>query len=247
MRSSFLDWFEEHKVGIIGTLTLHTLVLFAFTFLQLRTAPREDEISEMRMYLIEPLEADAIIERILAGESGVPEKVTNLTSNIAAEIRPSFNRARLAENVENSIAAEAQAEFDRLAQERAERGETDPEVPVLDPSKWNKDLYLEKAAEPARVEGATTVWHDLKDPLRAEQDIYVPAYVCKGFGQVVVNVVVDRAGQVRKAELDVTRTNVDDECMVGNALRSARAASFAANATAPDQQHGSIYYRFMPQ
>ncbi|MBK8497452.1 MAG: hypothetical protein IPL52_01220 [Flavobacteriales bacterium] len=247
MHSKFLDWFEEHKLGIIGTLTLHTLVLFALTFLHLQTVPREDEISDMRMDVIEPREADAIIERIITGESTEPEKVTNLTSNIAAELRPSFNRERLAERVEEAVAAEAQAEFERLERERAERGETDPEVPELDPSKWNKDLYMEKAAEPARVEGATTVWHDLKDPLRAELHIHVPAYVCKGFGQVVINVVVDRTGQVRKAELDMARTTTVDECMVGNALRSARGAIFAGSMSAPEQHRGSIYYRFMPQ
>ena len=247
MYSRFLDWFEEHKLGIIGTLTLHTGILFALTWVQLRTTPTESEISDMRLDVMEAIDADELIERIITGESAVPEKVTNLSSNIAAELRPDYNRQRLAENVQTAVEAEAQAEFERLQKERADRGETAPEIPELDPSKWNKELYMEKAAEPVRVEGATTVWHDLKDPLRAERFIHVPAYICKGFGQVVVHVSVDRDGNVRKAELDATRTNVSDDCMVESALRSALGARFAANGAAPDPQRGAIYYRFMPQ
>ncbi len=246
MYSRFLDWFEEHKLGIIGTLTLHTVILFALTWVQLRT-PTESEISDIRLDVLDAIDAEEVIERIITGESTVPEKVTNLSSNIAAELRPSYNRERLAENVQTAVEAEAQAEFERLQQERIDRGETVPDVPELDPSKWNKELYMEKAAEPARVEGATTVWHDLKDPLRAERHIHVPAYICTGFGQVVVNVSVGSDGSVRKAELDAARTNVADDCMVESALRSARGARFAANGSAPDPQRGSIYYRFMPQ
>lgn len=247
MVSSFLDWFENNKFGVIGTLTLHTTILFVLSFMQLQNAAEVQLPDEVLMEVMTELETEELMEQLMSGEQAIPEKVTNLSSNIAAELRPNYNRERLAESVENAVAAEAQAEFDRLAQERSDRGESDPVIPELDPSKWNKDLYMEKAAEPVRVEGATTVWHDLKDPLRAERYIHVPAYVCKGFGQVVVNVLVDRDGNVRKAELDAARTNVEDECMVGNALRSAREARFVANGAAPDQQRGSIYYRFMPQ
>lgn len=247
MITSFLDWFENNKFGVIGTLTLHTTILFVLSFMQLKNASEMQVIGEMPMEVLTELETEELMEQLLEAEQGAPEKVTNLTSNIAAQLRPSYDRQRLAESVENEVAAEAQAEFDRLEQERAARGESDPIMPELDPSKWNKDRYMDKAAEPVRVEGATTVWHDLKDPLRAERHIHVPAYICKGFGLVVVNVSVDRDGQVRKAELDATRTNVQDDCMVGNALRSAREASFAANGAAPEQQRGSIFYRFMPQ
>lgn len=247
MLTPFLDWFEEHKVGIIGTLTLHTVILFALTFAQLRTEPSADEVSDMQLDVAPELEVEEMIERIIQGESGVQQKVTNLSSNIAAEIRPAFSPQRLAESVESELRELERAEFDRLAQERIDRGEKPAEIPELDPSRWDKQLYMDQAAQPARVEGATTVWHDLKEPLRAERHIHVPAYICKGYGQVVVNVSLGRDGKVRKAELDVARTTSNEDCMLESALRSARSAVFAANGTAPEPQQGSIYYRFMPQ
>jgi hypothetical protein len=246
MWSAFLDWFEEHKVAVIGTLTVHTLGLFALTLLHMRTTPREDEISEIRMELISEEQALQIQEAIQQEALGIPREVKNLTSNITAEVKPTFSQAKLAERVENDLRAFEQEEFDRLAQERRERGE-EVEMPQLDPSKWNKELYMDKAVEPVKIEGATTVWHDLDKPKRVDRNIKVPAYVCKGFGQVVVNVVVDRDGLVRDARIDGGKSTTSDECMLERALQSARTARFAANSSAPDRQSGNLYFRFMPQ
>ncbi len=243
MWSAFLDWFEEHKVAVIGTLTVHTLGLFALTLLHMRTTPREDEISEIRMELISEEEALQIQEAIQQEALGIPREVKNLTSNITAEVKPTFSQAKLAERVENDLRAFEQEEFDRLAQERRERGE-EVEMPQLDPSKWNKELYMDKAAEPVKVEGATTVWHDLQGRVR-END--VPGYLCRTQGRVAVRITLDRNGRVQKAEVDAARSANADECMIEHALRSSQRARFNALSSAPDPQIGTVFFLFMPQ
>ena len=85
--------------------------------------------------------------------------------------------------------------------------------------------YMEQAEEPVKVEGATAVWHDLKD--RAERRIHIPAYLCTGQGQVVIRVTVDAEGRVRRAEADASRSTTTDGCMVEHALSSAQEARFA--------------------
>lgn len=243
MWSAFLDWFEEHKVAVIGTLTVHTLGLFALTLLHMRTTPREDEISEIRMELISEEEALQMQEAIQQEALGIPREVKNLTSNITAEVKPTFSQAKLAERVENDLRAFEQEEFDRLAQERRERGE-EVEMPQLDPSKWNKELYMDKAAEPVKVEGATTVWHDLQGRVR-END--VPGYLCRTQGRVAIRITVDRNGRVQKAEVDAARSANADECMIEHALRSSQRARFNALSSAPDPQKGTVFFLFMPQ
>ena len=243
MWSAFLDWFEEHKVAVIGTLTVHTLGLFALTLLHMRTTPREDEISEIRMELISEEEALQIQEAIQQEALGIPREVKNLTSNITAEVKPTFSQAKLAERVENDLRAFEQQEFERLAQERRERGE-EVEMPQLDPSKWNKELYMDKAAEPVKVEGATTVWHDLQGRVR-END--VPGYLCRTQGRVAVRITLDRSGRVQKAEVDAARSANADECMIEHALRSSQRARFNALSSAPDPQKGTVFFLFMPQ
>lgn len=243
MWSAFLDWFEEHKVAVIGTLTVHTLGLFALTVLHMRTTPHEDEISEIRMELISEEEALQIQEAIQQEALGIPQEVKNLTSNITADVKPTFSQAKLAERVENDLRAFEQEEFDRLAQERRERGE-EVEMPQLDPSKWNKELYMDKAVEPVKIEGATTVWHDLQGRVR-END--VPGYLCRTQGRVAVRITVDRSGRVQKAEVDPSRSANADECMIEHALRSSQRARFNALSSAPDPQKGTVFFVFMPQ
>lgn len=243
MLSGFLDWFEEHKTGVIGTLTVHTLILFVCTWITLEPPP-EEAPSEMRVEVIPEPEAEELVQRIIDPEHAVMEKVTNLTSNITAETRPRINQQRLSEQVEEELRALEQSERERLEQEREERGETAPEMPQLDPSKWDKERYMNKAAKPVRIEGATTVWHDLKDRDRREG---APAYLCKDQGRVAIRVTVERSGRVRKAEYDASQSYHVDECMLEQALSSARTTPFTPNASAPDPQIGTLYFLFVPQ
>lgn len=243
MLSRFLDWFEEHKMGVIGTLTLHTAILFICTLLYLRTTPREDEISDMRIEVISEPEAEELVQRIIDEADGVPEKVTNLTSNITAELKPNFSSQRLAERVEQELRDLEQSERERLEHERAARGEM-VEMPELDPSKWDKERYMDKAVQPVKVEGATTVWHDLKDRERADG---APAYLCKDQGRVAIRVTVERDGTVRKAELDRSQSYNVDDCMLDQALVSAKRTRFNASSSAPDPQTGTVFFRFVPQ
>lgn len=243
MLNAFLDWFEEHKTGVIGTLTLHTLVLFVCTMLYMRATPREDEVSDMRIEVISEPEAEQLVQKILDEDAGITEKVTNLTSNVTADARPAFNAQRLAERVEQEVRDLEQSERERLEQERIERGEK-VEMPELDPSKWDKEQYMDKAVQPVKIEGATTVWYDLKDRVRGSG---APAYLCKDRGRVAIRVVVERDGSVRKAELDHSQSINVDECMLEQALTSAKRTRFNPSSTAPDPQTGTVYFLFMPQ
>ena len=243
MLNRLLDWFEQHKVGVIGTLALHTIGVFLFTVWNIRTTPTEDERSEMRIEVLSEPEMEELLQDMANEEQGIPQRVTNLTSNVTADVKPGFSQERLTERVENELRQMEQEEFERLAQDRRDRGE-EVEMPTLDPSKWNKELYMEKAAEPVKVEGATTVWHDLKDRVRAND---VPGYLCKDQGRVAIAVQVDRRGVVVKAEIDTRQTSQANECMLEHALNSTRRARFNASSSAPDVQKGTVYFLFLPQ
>lgn len=243
MLDGFLNWFEENKVGIIGTLTLHTIVLFACTLMSLRTEAPSEQRGEMRVDLMPEEEVQKMVENMIRREEGMPENVVNLTSNITAQVRPHIDQQRLAESVEQDARALEKAEFDRLAQEREARGEHAPVTPELDPSKWEKELYMNRA-EPARVEGAAIVTHDLKERVRGDG---VPGYLCKDQGLVAIRVSVGRDGVVEKAEFDDGQSHNVNDCMLEQALRSAKRTRFNAAGTAPDPQVGTIKFMFLPQ
>lgn len=251
---AFLDWFERHKYGVVGTLLLHTVVMFILAVSAIRSNDRESDRSELSVEMVSVMSDDELTEaqRQLYLQQAVPgfQDVKTLVSNVTA--RPSdpstrlsrTTREEIAENVEQDLKDLEQAEFDRLAEERRERGE-EIVIPELDRSKWDPELYKDKAAEPVKVEGNAAVWHDLKD--RLEERLDIPAYTCKGAGRVAVRVAVDRGGMVIKADLDSSQSTSSDDCMVERALASARMALFNRALNAPDPQRGTIYFLFVPQ
>lgn len=244
MIDKFLDWFEEHKVGVIGTLAVHSLFLFVFTLLTIPTEKVDELMVEMNMEVLTPEEMKALDEQTNQEVNGPVTKVTNLTSNVTAtQTFRTFTTPRMTEAVESELREMEAAEFERLAQERMDRGEV-VEMPTLDPTKFNKDLYREKAAEPVKIEGATTVWHDLKDRVRAND---VPGYLCKTQGRVAISVSLGVDGTIEKAEFDPSRSANADECMIEHALDSSRRARFNGSASAPDPQKGTIFFLFLAQ
>ena len=228
MLESALDLFDRHKYGVIGTLMLHTMLLFVLTMARVYRHPETATANELQVVLAD---------------------VTNRTSNATAEPdrsppMSSAARARMGQRVEEDLRNLEQAEFDKLAEERRAQGK-EVTVPQLDPSKFDKRNYLEKPTKPVKVEGLTTVSYDLAG--RSDIVLEVPAYLCKGSGTVAVLVAVDAAGNVRRSELDPARTTTRDECMVEHAMASAAGARFTRSSTAPDPQRGTITYIFLPQ
>lgn len=242
--TNFLDWFERHKIGVIGTLTLHTSLLFVFTLAQLRNERSPSSPEDLHVDVLQEEMAEQLVQQIEHPELAEELKVTNTTSNITAERSTfSFSPTKLAERVENELRSMEQAEFDRLAQERKEAGD-EIVIPELDPSKWNKERYMKSAAEPIKVEGATTVWHDLTGRTREDD---VPGYLCKEMGRVAITIHVDRAGRVEKAELDPGRSEGADDCMLEHAMASAKRARFNSSSVAADPQKGTLYFLFLAQ
>lgn len=242
--TAFLDWFERHKLGIIGTLATHSFLLFTFSLWNVRSNATGEVAQEMRMDIETIEETDPMLPPVRRPELDAPQDVTNATSNITAQHRAfSYSPTKMAESVESDLREFEQQEFDRLAQERRDRGE-EVVIPQLDPSKWNKERYMEKAAEPVKVEGATTVWHDLHGRVRSDD---VPGYLCKEQGRVAIRIAVDRQGRVTKAEVDASQSVSADDCMLEHAMNSARRARFNSLGTAPDPQNGTLYFLFLPQ
>ena len=61
--TEFLDWFERHKLGVIGTLALHSVLLFGFTLWQVNMEPTELERNEMRVDVMNDVEAEEVMQQ----------------------------------------------------------------------------------------------------------------------------------------------------------------------------------------
>jgi hypothetical protein len=242
-----LDWFDRHKFGIVGTLLIHTIILGSLTVFSIDTMPEPEDRSELFMD-IDPdiLEELAEMEEMDALEQGyVP--VRNLRNNTALETTDEMKEYRYRPSaqatekmVEEELREMEQQEFDRLKEERTERGE-DVIIPELDKEKWDPANYI-PASKPYAVKGRTTVEYDLAG--RGAHHLPIPAYICKGAGVVKLRISVDREGRVRKSEQVGTSA---DGCMVDAALRFVTETRFEATSAGSALQEGTITYRFLAQ
>ena len=243
-----LDFFERHKYGVIGTLMLHTLLVFTLTMSKVDgdvTPAKQEEIQVLMDFTPQPTTPEEEEQQTEAGMQAVTNRASNSTADVANT--PPMTRAaqeRMGKRVEEDLHSMEKEEFDRLAQERKDQGK-EITVPQLDPSKFDKSNYMDKTPKPIKVEGLTTVSYDLKG--RTDIILEVPAYLCKGSGKVTIQVAVDAAGRVLRADVDAARTTTKEACMVDNAVASASGAQFSRSSTAPDPQRGTITYIFLPQ
>ncbi|MEO8733275.1 MAG: hypothetical protein ABI373_02985 [Flavobacteriales bacterium] len=250
MFDRFLDWFDRHKFGVIGTLVVHTFLIFTLFMGTLKTEgpPVEPPPLELQMDAA-PEEPTPQPQEKQSQAQDMSGKVTNLASNSTAKEgspRPMSQAAkeRMAEDVDKNLHDMEKDEFQKLADQRKAEGK-EITVPKLDPSKFDPKNYTDKTPKPVKVKGLTTVSYDLVG--RTDVVLDVPAYLCKGQGKVVVRVAVARTGEVTKAELDVTSSTTTNDCMVSNAISSASSARFSYSSSSPQPQRGTITYIFLAQ
>ena len=64
-------------------------------------------------------------------------------------------------------------------------------------------------------------------------------------GKIVVDIWVNRAGQVVRAEVATKGTDIINNAMRQKAIQAAKRSTFAADPDAPEEQHGTITYTFV--
>jgi len=112
-----------------------------------------------------------------------------------------------------------------------------------------KPLETESTENPSdimatRYSGPTRVEYFLKN--RYAIKMKVPVYKCEGSGTVVVNIQVDRTGNVISAAVDKTKSS-RNECMLNAAIEAARTSLFNKDPSAPLAVPGTITYYFVAQ
>ena len=64
-------------------------------------------------------------------------------------------------------------------------------------------------------------------------------------GKIVVDIWVNRAGQVVRAEVATKGTDIINNAMRQKAIQAAKRSTFTADPNAPEEQHGTITYTFV--
>jgi F0F1-type ATP synthase membrane subunit b/b' len=239
---------ERVLIAIVITLLLHAMVLTWMYFAPyLKTTESPDPYIEMDMVEMEEEELQTYtLEEQLAQK--MEEDIANLLADANSErttTRTSISRSAQEKiqqqvdddlrNLESEVQGELDANRSEDAQETSQDNSLSEEIDNLKNYDWVKESY----------NGKVTAEFDLLG--REAKKIHIPGYKCKGGGVVVVNIVVNPAGQVIEAEVNIVQTRASEDCLIEEALNSARISKFFVKSSAPKKQSGTITYRFIPQ
>lgn len=239
-------------ISIIAVLAIHAIVLTVLNFVPVQRVERTTEYVPVDMAEFEETPEERTLEEILAER--IQEDVANLTANAntkRSNERKSYSSRRQEQRAEKEVNEElkdfADKEFELARQEREQRQatqqseETPPE---------NKQQLTQEELDAYDYHGQSyngKVTGEVDVPGREIRYLHIPGYKCIGGGVVVLNILVDREGNVVEAVIDPARSSFSGDCIPSEATGSALKSKFFKKSAAPKRTAGTITYRFVPQ
>ncbi len=234
-------WAYRHRVGLCVTVVVYLLVAIVFMSAKIiiHTKPHQQG---MYIDLNELAELEALRDQLQAQVEAKQEFDWSTVQNLTSNENSSNNRVQddRGTNISelNDSAQEIQRQMD------ANRQEWEQGVAQAQALRTRQgDSGEDNKHEDRRIEGNVTASYSLNNPLRHARNLVIPAYRCKGGGEVIVSITVNNIGEVISAKV----VRGGDDCMKESALNAAKASRFDSNKSAPARHIGEISYIFIPQ
>lgn len=236
------SWAYDHRGAIVVTVVAYLLFAVAFVTADIVISKKSAQ-NEILIDLTNLEELQKELERAqelnrLLNERHNAEPVSNRISNENA----------LDESLEDhrtdakSIYAEAEEVQERVRNNAAEYAVgLEREREILD-----RHYEGEEMIKNEKVRGNVTVSYSLSTPVRRAVRMPVPAYMCEGGGEVVVDIVVNNSGEVIDCKINDPLSERND-CLREAALEKAGSSIFNADPSAPARHKGTISYLFIAQ
>lgn len=239
----FGTWVYEHRSSILVTVIIYLLFAIAFVAAdivverskaQTEIAIDFSELEKLQEELRRAQEINRELNRVVQQN----EPVRNVISNEHGLNEQLDDHRTDAKSIYEEAEKVQQQMRDNAADYALGLKEADKAA------QRNEDKGGEKKT--AKVRGNVSVSYSLFDPVRHARRLPVPAYMCEGGGEVVVNITVNPSGEVIDCSVD-DACSEDNACLRSSALAKARQSSFNADPSAPAKQYGTISYLFVPQ
>jgi hypothetical protein len=241
------ELYKRNIYGVIGTLLFHILLFSAFLLAELDmkgTMKIEELFIELPELYDEPEPPEEVTEQPetepVPNEASAPlseaqTSRTNIASNRLAQNEKFFDEDYMRElEMAQKLVSDVN---NQLAKEKAELKKI--EMPVqstegMDPDSINNVIYT----------GESNIVYYLEN--RYHRRLSIPVYLAQGGGKVIVDIAVNRQGNVISAEPRKTPGLRDDQLYI-YAKEAASRTIFNADSNAPEPQRGTIHYTFVAQ
>lgn len=245
-----MNKFEITFTAVMATIIIHLSVAVIFMSVKISALKREIA-AEIILSIDEELpdpEMEKALELAKSDQfQGVsPEEMVNIIKNMAdkpLDIDPKEYEEMVKEemiksgllNEKNFIDQQKMAEEAGAEEISATQEEIKPQVTEK----------KEKPQEQGTFRGPTRIFYDLAG--RHHVYLPIPIYKCQGAGQITLAIVVDRGGNVIKAEPASKLSSTKDPCLTETAVEHAFKSRFNADESAPEKQGGFLTFVFVSQ
>lgn len=254
----FLEYIERYKFAILGTVLFHVVFFMTTNFVTVqRPYKLEEPITEVEIDA-DAIELDeAMLEMLNQQNEMANQEIMNMAADANDKRERSyenFSTQALDEQVENEARQLEQQYFDELAKTHPESGNGGIEEKPKEDLKKNPNEKPDKTiTKPTSIDGTGSnayagqvmVSFSLKD--RKANAMEIPGYTCNGSGTVVIDIKVDKAGDVKSAEFNAGLSSGATECMIEKAKRYAKRARFNYADSGENMANGTITYKFIGQ
>lgn len=246
--------YRNNIYGVITTLIFHIIVLIILLISQLEVneKPRDETIlMEMAPEVKKLSEAEKVKELQQQMESFLKQKQSSgqPQSNRAVNDanKSSSRAAALASNDPffdkeyNKEIAAAKQLVDNVNKTLAKKIPKIADIPMPED---NTEGKTREEVKQSNFKGKSNIHYSLENRYHAR--LPIPVYLAEGGGEVIVDIVVSRDGQVISAN---PRPNpqISDLTMLAYAKQAAEKTWFNQDSSAPEKQKGTITYRFVAQ
>jgi len=241
-------FFTNNVNSILGTISLHLMVVIAFLWFKLgeaRTEQKEQVLIEFSEEITPPedqskqdeeKEAEGESDRAMPSLS--PGEVHSIASNVSGKLDQEINTQQYEQEVMQELGISSLKPAPVQANQPSE-----DENAVGEVAGEQRDNNKSSVPNIIRKDN-TTVSYFLEN--RWHSHIYIPTYRCQGGGTVIIDIVINQAGRVISAMIAQNKST-RDECLLQEAYNSASSARFNADQKAPVKQLGTITYVFLAQ
>ncbi|MBQ4280027.1 MAG: TonB family protein [Rikenellaceae bacterium] len=246
-KSDIGEWAYDHRAGLCITVIAYLVagILFVSAKIMVQNkVPTQYFKVELIPELIPEVKPEEQPRQ--QDNSRARADIRNRVSNENAQESEQETRSaqRAADRLAEELAGDQQAIEGKLRANRESYEKSLSEEQAIRNRK--RDGKEDKKQQDAKVKGSVAVSFSFKNPVRTSDDLFIPAYLCRGSGTVVVNATLNRNGRVIAASVDKARSS-GDQCMFDTAVDAARNSYFNVDGSAPTKHEGTITYQFQPQ
>ncbi len=248
-------WVYRHRVGLYVTIIGYLLIAIGFVTVKIsmeinplahNIAIDLQELADLERQRDELQRSVEMLQQLGAEQMDeVQNRASNESANEQQSQRSQSNQANQNDQMSETdrLLKESAEKMRQMEQNRANYENGVAEAQAIKNRKSGGDSGTDQERRDSKVRGNVTVAYSFTDPVRHAQRLIVPAYQCEGGGEVIVNVTLNRNGDVTAAKI----ASGGDLCMQQTALSAAQASKFNLDSSAPAKHTGQISYIFIAQ